>query len=96
VIVYKAAAEELKEGEAGNYHCKTLTLEKGKYISETIKDYLKDTTSIGRSFQKLLELQQGSKMYGPINPVNKPGKLRWEDKFLGPFPRCIRLSTLGE
>jgi len=42
VIVYKAAAEELNEGEAEKLNCDTLVLKKGRYISLTIHDYMKD------------------------------------------------------
>lgn len=54
VITYKAAAEELQEGEAEAFHCAALVLKKGKYISVTIKDYLQDVAGIGHAFQELL------------------------------------------
>jgi hypothetical protein len=54
-IVYKAAAEEMKPGEAEKYQCKTLVLKKGNYISTVIDDYRKDVSSIGRTFQELLK-----------------------------------------
>jgi hypothetical protein len=53
-IVYKAAAEEMEEGEAEKLNCDTLVLEKGKYISLTLHDYLKDLQSIGNAFKQLL------------------------------------------
>ncbi len=53
-IVYKAATEELEAGEAERLHCNTLVLKKGKYISITIKDFMKDIQSIGKAFQQLL------------------------------------------
>jgi hypothetical protein len=53
-IVYRAAAEEMKEGEAEKLNCKTLVLKKGKYISLTVNDYMKDLSSIERAFKQLL------------------------------------------
>jgi hypothetical protein len=55
VIVYKAAAEEIKEGEAEKLNCDTLVLKKGDYISLIINDFMKDIPAIGKAFQKLLE-----------------------------------------
>ena len=54
VIVYKAAAEEINRGDAEKYNCDSLTLKKGNYISVTIHDYMKDISSIGKTFQKIL------------------------------------------
>ncbi len=53
-IVYRAAAEEIKKGEAEKLNCDTLVLKKGKYISLTIHDYTKDIQSIAKAFQQLL------------------------------------------
>jgi predicted transcriptional regulator YdeE len=53
-IVYKAAVEETKPGEAKKLNLDTLTLKKGKYISATIRDYMKDAESIRRTFITLL------------------------------------------
>lgn len=54
-IIYRAAAEELRSGEAGKLNLETLILKKGKYVAITIHEYHKDVQSIGRSFEKLLE-----------------------------------------
>ena len=53
-IIYQAAAEEIKKGEAEKLNCDTLILKKGKYISLTIYDYIKDLQSISKAFQQLL------------------------------------------
>jgi predicted transcriptional regulator YdeE len=53
-IVYRAAAEELKEGEAEKLNSKTLILKKGKYISLTVNDYMKDLSSIEQAFKQPL------------------------------------------
>jgi hypothetical protein len=53
-IVYKAAAEEINQGEAEKLNCDALLLERGKYICLTINDYMKDIQSIDRSFKELL------------------------------------------
>ena len=53
-IAYKAAAEEIKAGEAEKLNLKTLTLKKGKYISLTIKDFMKDIPAIQKAFNVLI------------------------------------------
>jgi hypothetical protein len=55
IIVYKAAAEEMKPREAESFNLETVVLKKGKYISVDIKDYMKDLPSIGRTFDELLQ-----------------------------------------
>ncbi|NBA86482.1 transcriptional regulator [Emticicia sp. CRIBPO] len=54
-IVYRAAAEELSPGEAASLQLDTLVLKKGRYISLTIEDFMKDVQSVGRAFRELLE-----------------------------------------
>ena len=54
-IIYKAAAEELKTGEAEKLSLETLILKKGKYISLTIQDFMKDIPAIQKAFNQLLE-----------------------------------------
>jgi len=54
-IIYKAAAEELKTGEAEKLNLETLILKKGKYISLTIHDFMKDIPAIQKAFNQLLE-----------------------------------------
>lgn len=54
IIVYRAAAEEIKSGEAEKYDCDGLTLTKGNYASVTIHDYMNDLSNIGKTFQKIL------------------------------------------
>jgi hypothetical protein len=53
-IVYRAAAEEINEGEAEKLNCETLILKKGNYTSLILKDYLKDLQGITRAFETLL------------------------------------------
>ncbi len=53
-IVYRAAAEELYEGEGAEYGCETLILKNGRYLSITLHDYLSDVQSIGKAFQQIL------------------------------------------
>lgn len=54
IIIYKAAAEETEPGEAEKLNCDRLVLERGRYVSLTIKDYMKDIQRIGQTFQQLL------------------------------------------
>ncbi len=54
-ISYKAAAEELREGEAKAIGLDTLVLKKGRYISMMIPDFRKDIPAIGKAFTELLQ-----------------------------------------
>jgi hypothetical protein len=54
VIIYKAAVEEIKNGEAEKFGLPTMIIRKGNYISTVIHDFMKDIPAIGRSFQQLL------------------------------------------
>ena len=53
-IVYRAAAEEMYEGEAEKLQCSRLILPKGKYIALDVIDFRKDLMSIDRAFKQLL------------------------------------------
>src|SRR5437868_4241788 len=53
-IIYRAAAEELNEGEAEELSLETFTIRKGQYISELLEDWRKDEMQIGKTFRKLL------------------------------------------
>jgi hypothetical protein len=53
-IIYKAATDELSEGEARQFNLEAFTIRKGKYISEVLKDWRKDEMSVGKTFRKLL------------------------------------------
>ncbi|MES2616677.1 MAG: transcriptional regulator [Bacteroidota bacterium] len=53
-IVYRAGAEEKKQGEAESLHCETLTIFKGQYISLTVTNYQDDVQAITRAFEQLL------------------------------------------
>ncbi|TGN19154.1 transcriptional regulator [Leptospira idonii] len=53
-IVYRAAAEELEEGEAAKLGCESMFIPKGNYISIEIDNYVKDVPIIDRTFRKLL------------------------------------------
>lgn len=55
-IVYKAAAEEIIEGEAEKINCDTLILKKGKYLALTVNNYMEDIPRIGKSFTELLSV----------------------------------------
>ncbi len=54
-IVYKAAAEELTQGEAKQLGLETYLMKKGEYISIDIHDYMKNLSAIGNAFHELLE-----------------------------------------
>ncbi|WP_199856475.1 transcriptional regulator [Lunatibacter salilacus] len=55
-IVYRAAAEEMSEGEAQQLESESLTIKKGTYISMTVDNYKQDIPAIGRAFEELLEV----------------------------------------
>ena len=53
-IVYKAAAEELQEGEAEKLNCEPFIIPKGEYISTIVLNYPKELQAISKAFDKLL------------------------------------------
>lgn len=53
IIIYKAAAEEIYQGEAEELGCEKFMIESGPYISLLIEDYLGDIQLIGKAFQLL-------------------------------------------
>ena len=62
-IIYKAAAGELYPGEAGELGLATFTIRKGDYISELLKDWMKQEGKIKDVFQDLLK-QAGANVAG--------------------------------
>jgi hypothetical protein len=54
-IIYKAAVQELHEGEGEKLGCETYVVKKGDYLMETIYDWIKDSGSIGATFRKMVE-----------------------------------------
>ena len=53
-IIYKAAAEEIYEGEGKKSGCETFLIKKGTYISIEIKNFMSDIPAIGKVFKELL------------------------------------------
>jgi hypothetical protein len=53
-IIYKAAVEELYDGEAEKLGFEKIVIKKGLYAYSTIKDFMKNTPEIGKAFQELL------------------------------------------
>ncbi|WP_018341505.1 hypothetical protein [Cytophaga aurantiaca] len=53
-IIYRAAAEELTDGEAIKLKLETLVLKKGTYTSIVIENYQKEISDIGKAFDTLL------------------------------------------
>jgi len=53
-IIYKSAAEELHKGEAKKFKAESFIIRKGEYISTVLKDWYKDESLVGKTFQKLL------------------------------------------
>ena len=53
-IVYKAAVEEIEDGESERFGLPAMVIKKGNYISAVINDFMKDIPAIGRTFQQLL------------------------------------------
>lgn len=54
-IIYIAAALETFDGEAEKYGCKTFIVEKGDYLTETVTDWRKKTTSIRYVFEEMFK-----------------------------------------
>ncbi len=53
-IVYKAAMEEVHEGEAEKLGCEPFVIKKGKYLFMDRTDFMKDLPGIGKTFQMLI------------------------------------------
>lgn len=53
VIIYKAATEEIYQGEAEELGCETFNIKSGRYISLLISDYMNDIQNIAKAFQIL-------------------------------------------
>ena len=53
-IIYKAAAEKLKEGELAKHSLEAKTITKGDYLYIDIPDFMKDIPAIGTAFQNLI------------------------------------------
>ncbi|HEY3389349.1 MAG TPA: hypothetical protein VGK38_07255 [Prolixibacteraceae bacterium] len=53
-IVYKAAMEEVQEGEAEKLGCEPFVIKRGKYIYLDKTDFMKDLPGIGKTFQMLI------------------------------------------
>lgn len=53
-LIYKAAAEELHQGELAKYHLETKIIVKGNYLSIDISDFMKNIPAIGAAFQELI------------------------------------------
>jgi len=53
-IIYKAAVKELYEGEAEKYGCETFIIRQGNYISEVLKDWMKEENIVAKTFMQLL------------------------------------------
>lgn len=53
-IIYKAAAEELKAGEAETLGLETCVIKKGDYISIDIPDFMNHVLKIGEAFEELI------------------------------------------
>lgn len=54
-IIYKAAVLESYEGEGVSLGCESYTVKKGEYLAETIYNWMKDVTSIGSAFRKMVD-----------------------------------------
>ncbi len=52
-MIYMAAVMEAYDGEGLSYGCDLLTIEKGKYLTETLKKWKKNEGSIGATFMRL-------------------------------------------
>jgi hypothetical protein len=53
-IVYKAAMEEVHDGEAALLGCEPFVIKKGTYLFVDRTDFMKDLPGIGSSFQMLI------------------------------------------
>jgi hypothetical protein len=54
-IIYKAAVNELENGEAEKFSCEPFTIRKGAYIIEVVTDFMKNISAVSETFTKLLK-----------------------------------------
>lgn len=54
-MIYNAAVLEAFEGEGRKYNCESFVIKKGKYLSETLKNWKQDASSIGQTFKRMSE-----------------------------------------
>lgn len=54
-LIYKAAAEELNEGETEKFNCESFIIEAGNYITLDVHNYMDDMQKIGDAFHTLLK-----------------------------------------
>lgn len=52
-IIYKAAADELEQGDLSKHGLEKFTIPKGKYISITIQNFMENIPAIGQAFEEL-------------------------------------------
>jgi len=53
-IIYKAAAEEIKSGEAAGLNLETMTIKQGHYLSLFISNFHEDVQKIGKAFRQMI------------------------------------------
>ena len=53
-IVYKAALEEINEGDAERFGCEPFVIQNGSYIYLDRLNFMKDLQSIGKAFNELI------------------------------------------
>ena len=54
MIVYKAALEELHQGEPEKFGCESFLIQSGKYIFLDRADFMKNVQSVGEAFHELI------------------------------------------
>ena len=54
-IIYKAAANEVNDGEAENLGCESFTIKKGTYDAILIPDFMSNIQDIGKAFDEILK-----------------------------------------
>ena len=54
-IIYKSAAEEMKDGEAEKYGYEPFTIIKGEYLTETINNWKNQLPSLGETFMEMVK-----------------------------------------
>jgi hypothetical protein len=52
-LIYKAAVSQAFDGESEQYNCETFVLSKGKYLTETVKNWRGQVEKIGLAFRNL-------------------------------------------
>lgn len=75
-IVYKAAAQELEDGEGSKYGLESFIIQRGTYFTETVRNFMDNIPGIGKAFERLLSAgDEVDRNYPCIEVYQTPGEM---------------------